>query len=150
MTELELWEKYVKTTGLGDEAKYAGNFGFEAKGFAGAERLASLLAGKKTAAFFSYATFAVDNEELPVSDERYIVCGSGREALCVIKITGVQIVPFDQVTWEMAAREGEDSSLEEWRERERENLEDEGAVVGFEFSPDIKLVYVEFEVAFRA
>ena len=103
MTELELWEKYVKTTGLGDEAKYSGNFGFEAKGFAGAERLASLLAGKKTAAFFSYATFAVDNEELPVSDERYIVCGSGREALCVIKITGVQIVPFNQVTWEMAA-----------------------------------------------
>ena len=68
----------------------------------------------------------------------------------MIKITGVQIVPFDQVTWEMAAREGEDSSLEEWRERERENLEDEGAVVGFEFSSDIKLVYVEFEVAFRA
>ena len=41
MTELELWEKYVKATGLGDEAKYSGNFGFEAKGFAGAERLAS-------------------------------------------------------------------------------------------------------------
>lgn len=150
MTEKECWEKFLAQSGLGEEAKFAGEFGFEARGFAGTERLAALLAGKKTAAFFSYATFAVDNEELPVSGEYYIVLGASREPLCVIKTTSVQIIPYNQVAWEMAAREGEDSSLEEWRARTRENLEDEGAVVGFEFSPDIKLVCVEFEIAFRA
>ena len=149
MTENEFWEKYANESGRGDEAKYSGDFGFEAKGFAGAERLASILAGKKTAAFFSYATFAVDNEELPVSDEHYIVRGADGEPLCVIKITGVKILPFDQVTWEMAAREGEDSSMEEWRERTRENLEEEGAVVGFDFAPDMKLVCMEFEAVYR-
>lgn len=146
MTEKECWDNFIKKSGLDGEAKYAGSFGFEARGFAGTERIAALLAGKKTAAFFSFATFAIDNEELPVSDEYYIVLGANREAVCVIKTTAVQILPYNQVAWEMAAREGEDSSLEEWRERTRENLEDEGAVVGFEFSPDIKLVYVEFEV----
>lgn len=149
MTEKECWENFIKKSGLDGQAKYAGSFGFEARGFAGTERLAALLAGKKTAAFFSYATFAVDNEELPVSGEYYIVLDANNEALCVIKTTAVQILPYNQVAWEMAAREGEDSSLEEWRERTRENLEDEGAVVGFEFAPDIKLVYVEFEVAGR-
>ncbi len=149
MTEKECWDNFIKKSGLDGEAKYAGSFGFEARGFAGTERLAALLAGKKTAAFFSFATFAIDNEELPVSDEYYIVLGANREAVCVIRTTRVQIIPYNQVAWEMAAREGEDSSLEEWRERTRENLEDEGAVVGFEFAPDIKLVYVEFEVAGR-
>ena len=144
MTEKECWENFIKKSGLDGQAKYAGSFGFEARGFAGTERLAALLAGKKTAAFFSYATFAVDNEELPVSDEYYIVLDANKEAACVIKTTAVQILPYNQVAWEMAAREGEDFSLEEWRERTRENLEDEGAVVGFEFSPDIKMVYVEF------
>lgn len=149
MTEKECWEKFIKESGLDGQAKYAGSFGFEARGFAGTERLAALLAGKKTAAFFSFATFAIDNEELPVSDEYYIVLGANKEAACVIKTTAVQILPYNQVAWEMAAREGEDSTLEEWRERARENLEEEGAVVGFEFSPDIKLVYVEFEVVGR-
>ena len=149
MTEKECWEKFIKKTGLDGQAKYAGSFGFEAKGFAGTERIAALLAGKKTAAFFSYATFAIDNEELPVSDEYYIVLDASQEAVCIIKTTAVQILPYDQVAWEMAAREGEDSSLQEWRERTRENLEEEGELVGFEFAPDIKLVYVEFEVADR-
>lgn len=149
MTEYECWEKFLKEKSLDQEAKFAGSFGFEAKGFAGTERIAALLAGRKTAAFFSFATFAIDNEELPVSDEYYIVLDANHEAVCVIKTTAVQILPYDQVTWEMAAREGEDSSLQDWRERTRENLEDEAAVVGFEFAPDIKLVYMEFEVASR-
>ena len=50
MTEKECWEKFLAQSGLGEEAKFAGEFGFEARGFAGTERLAALLAGKKTAA----------------------------------------------------------------------------------------------------
>lgn len=149
MTEKEYWDDFVKKSGLEDEAKYAGDFGFEARGFAGTERLASVLAGKKTAAFFSYASFAVDNEELPVSDEHYIVLGADREPLCIIKTTSVQVLPYDQVTWEMAQKEGEDSSLEEWRQKTRENLEEEGDLVGFDFTPDLKLIYMEFKVVHR-
>ena len=146
MTEKEFWENFLKKSGLGEDAKHSGEFGFEARGFAGSERLAALLAGKKTAAFFSYATFAIDNEELPVSGEYYIVLDGNREPFCVIQTSSVQILPFNQVTWEMAVREGEDSSLEEWREKTRENLEEEGELVGFEFSPDMKLVYMEFKL----
>ena len=149
MTEHEYWEKFIKEKGLDQEAKYAGDFCFEAKGFGGAERTAALLAGKKTAAFFSYASFAIDNEIFPVTDEHYIVLGADGSPLCVIKTTGVQILPYNQVTWEMAAKEGEDSSIEEWRQKTRENLEEEGEIVGFEFNPDIKLVYMEFELVFR-
>lgn len=149
MTEYEYWQKFLKEKGLDPESKYAGVFGFEAKGFAGTERIASLLAGKKRAAFFPYSSYAIDNEVLPVSDEHYLILGAERTPVCVIRTTRVQIVPFDQVTMEMVQAEGEDSSVEEWRQKTRENLEEEGQVVGFEFEPDIKLVYMEFEVVGR-
>ena len=149
MTEFEFWEKFVKESGLDPDSKYDGVFGFEAQGFFGAERIAALLAGKKRAAFFPYSSYVVDDGLIPVSGEHYIILGAGRQPVCVIQTTRVQVVPFDQVTMEMVAKEGEDSSMEEWREKTRENLEEEGQVVGFEFSPDIKLVYMEFEVVYR-
>ena len=49
----------------------------------------------------------------------------------------------------MAQKEGEDKDLQEWKERKREYLEDEGAVLGFEFTPDIKLVFQTFKVVFK-
>ena len=149
MTEFEFWEKFVKESGLDPDSKYDGVFGFEAQGFFGAERIAALLAGKKRAAFFPYSSYVVDDGLIPVSGEHYIILGTGRQPVCVIQTTRVQVVPFDQVTMEMVAKEGEDSSMEEWREKTRENLEEEGQIVGFEFSPDIKLVYMEFEVVYR-
>ncbi len=149
MTENYFWNEFLKTTNLNQEARYAGDFGFEAKGFAGTERIALILAGRKRAVFSSYATYAIDNEPLPVSDEYYIVKDAGENPVCIIKTTSVQILPFNEVTWEMASLEGEDSNLEEWREKTRENIEEEGEIVGFDFSEDIKLVFMSFETVFK-
>ena len=49
----------------------------------------------------------------------------------------------------MAQKEGEDENLEQWRLKKQENLEDEGAILGFEFTPDIKLVFQVFRVVYR-
>ncbi len=49
----------------------------------------------------------------------------------------------------MAAKEGEDENLEQWRQKQTEYLQDEGAVLGFEFTPDIKVVYQSFKVIYR-
>ena len=48
----------------------------------------------------------------------------------------------------MAQKEGEDSSLDEWKEKQKENLEDEGSILGFSFSEDLKLVYQTFRVVY--
>lgn len=49
----------------------------------------------------------------------------------------------------MAKQEGEDENLGAWKERQQDYLEDEGAVVGFEFTPDMKLVFQTFKVVYR-
>lgn len=150
MTELdEYWEKFLKDTGRDSEDRCAGDLFFESKGFVEAELLSLVLSGRKTAIFTSYSTFAIDGEPLPLAGELYLVVNKKNEPVCVIEFDNVQIVPYNEVTWQMASLEGEDENLEAWREKQREYLEDEGAVVGFEFTPDIKLVFQTFRVVYR-
>jgi len=150
MTELdEYWNKFLQEKGLPPETRCAGDLTFEAKGFVRDELTALVVAQKKTVFFSSYATFAIDQEPLPVSGELYIVVDRSNKPVCVIELDQVQVLPFNEVTWEMAAQEGEDENLEAWRQKQTEYLEDEGAVLGFEFTPDIKVVYQSFKVIYK-
>ena len=151
MTELdEYWNKFLSETRRSPDDKCAGDIGFEAKGFVGDELLTLVLAGKKTALFSSYSTFAIDNEPLPVSGELYLVLDRAGQPQCVIEFENIQILPYNEVTWEMAKLEGEDENLDAWKERQQEYLEEEGNILGFDFSPDIKLVFQEFKVVYRS
>lgn len=150
MTELdEYWERFLKETNRDPDDRCSGDLFFEAKGFVGTELTALVLAGKKTAIFTSYSTFAIDGEPLPMSGELYLVTDKKNAPVCVIEFENVEIVPYNEVTWEMAKLEGEDETLEAWREKTKEYLEDEGSIVGFDFTPDIKLVFQKFKVVYR-
>ena len=150
MTELdEYWEKFIKASGRSEDDKCSGDLNFEAKGFVGDEKIALVLGGQKTAFFASWATYSIDMEPLPVSGELYIVVDRSNAPRCVIELESVEIVPFNEVTWEMAKQEGEDENLGAWKERQQDCLEDEGAVVGFEFTPDMKLIFQTFKVVYR-
>lgn len=150
MTQLdEYWNKFLSAKGLDPDTKCAGDMFFEAKGFVSDELNALVISGQKTAFFSSYATFAIDQEPLPLSGELYIVVDRANTPLCVIELESVNIIPFNEVTWEMAKQEREDENLEAWREKKQEALEDEGAVLGFDFTPDIKVVFQTFKVVYK-
>ena len=56
---------------------------------------------------------------------------------------------LNEVPWSLAALEGEDEDLQEWRERTREALEEEAEIIGYEFREDIKLVFMDFEIVMK-
>ena len=145
----EYWNKFIKETGRSEDERCAGDLTFEAKGFVGDELITLVLSGQKTAFFTSWATYSIDQEPLPVSGELYVVLDRSNTPRCVIETESVNIIPFNEVTWEMAKQEGEDQNLGEWKEKKQEYLEDEGAILGFEFTPDIKLVFQTFKVVYR-
>ncbi|MCR5062203.1 MAG: ASCH domain-containing protein [Treponema sp.] len=150
MTEAdEFWNEFLKATGRDEEERCAGDLNFEAKGFVADEMIALVLSGKKTAFFTSWSTYAIDQEPVPVSGELYLVLDRNEKPVCVIETQSVQVIPFNEVTWEMAKLEGEDESLEVWREKKQEYLEEEGDIMGFEFTPDIKLVFQTFNVVYK-
>ena len=61
------WQKFLQKRGYNSDKCCAGEMCFEAEGFFGDELLALVLAGKKTAFFSSYASYIIDNEELPAA-----------------------------------------------------------------------------------
>lgn len=74
-----------------------------------------------------------------IGDDNIILDGRGEPA-CVIKTLALRLVRYDQVTAEMAAKEGEgDKSLAFWRRGHREFFTREGT-----FAADMWLVFEEF------
>ena len=111
----EYWNRFIKETGRSEEDRCAGDLNFEAKGFVGDELVTLVLGGQKTAFFTSWATYTIDQEPLPVSGELYVVLDRANNPRCVIETQSVEILPFNEVTWEMAQLEGEDENLQSWR-----------------------------------
>ena len=71
------------------------------------------------------------------------------EPQCIIRTTSVDVVPFEQVSAEFAAAEGEgDRSLEYWREGHWHYFALELAEFGREPSVDMPVVCERFEVVY--
>lgn len=145
----EFWQKFINETGAEPESKCAGDLTFESAGFTNDAQVANILSGQRTAIFSTFASYSVDGEPLPVSGELYLVFDRGNNPRAVIEIESVSILPFNEITWGMAQKEGEDENLEEWRLRQQENLEEEGEIVGFKFSPELKIIFQTFRVLYK-
>ena len=152
MTIGEYWEKYLKESNQNaDEVGFSGEISFEVEKnpIVGTERLALVLGGKKTVMFSAYDSYGINMENLPVSGEMYIVEDSTNEPRAIIEIVSVNVIPFCDISWELASRDGEDSSFDEWREKTLDLMEDEAALCGFDFKPDSKVVCEIFRVVYR-
>ncbi|HGE8505896.1 ASCH domain-containing protein [Serratia ureilytica] len=103
------------------------------------ELLGLVLSGDKTATCSSYASYR--REQTPQIGDYSIVLDGRGEPACVIRTLALRLVRYDQVTAEMAAKEGEgDKSLAFWREGHQAFFTREGS-----FAPDMWLVFEEFE-----
>lgn len=145
----EYWEKFLKDSNRSEDEKCAGDLCFDSDPLRADQLTALVLGNKKTAFFTSWSTYAIDGEPLPVTGELYVLVDRAEIPRCIIELESVNVIPFNEVTWDMAQKEGEDENLTEWRARQQENLEYEGSILGFNFTPDIKLVFQIFRVIYR-
>jgi cystathionine gamma-synthase len=80
-----------------------------------------VLHGSKRATAGLLAEYAVDGEDLERPWERIVLLGNDGKPLGMIRVTAVDIVPFDQVTWEFADAEGEGfTDIDDWRSQHRQ------------------------------
>ena len=150
MTIHDYWGQYLAATGQKSEtATFSGELCFENRSAVGSEQLALVLAGQKTALFSAFDSYAINREPMPATGEVYIVEDGDGKPRCIIELVDVQVLPFSAVSWEMAQKEGEDASLADWRDKQREYLQEEADVCGFPFSEDMRLVFEAFTVIYR-
>ena len=140
MTPKEMWQAYRKINpAIGDKID-AWAFGVFA------DQLADLvLRGEKTATASAYELYKIENEPLPQVGTFDVVLDSQDQAVCIIEITKVTVVPFKQVSAEHAFKEGEgDKSLNYWRQVHEEFFTEWMAEAGLSFSEETGVVLEEF------
>ena len=105
-----------------------------------------VLEGKKRATSSSYPGYLAEGEEIPKAGDMSVITDWDGNPRCVIEDTKVQIIPFKDMTFDLVKLEGEDENLESWRTKHEAFFREEGSEVGYTFSPDMEVVFEEFEV----
>lgn len=150
MTTSEFWKQYLKDTNQNEnEAVYSGELVFEDEGMTGRTQLSMVLSGSKTAMFTPLETIEINMEKMPVSGEVYVVLDTNDEPRCVIELTDVRIIPLNEISWELARKDGEDEDMQDWKEKMEEFLEEEADLCGFEALPDSKIVCEIFKLIYK-
>lgn len=141
-----MWQKFIlKYPEYQNKTYQAWNYGAEP------DELARLTFEEiKTATASAYEDYALEKEDLPQEGELSIVLDADDEAVCIIKITKVLVVPFLEVSEEHAFKEGEgDRSLRYWREVHKVFFEASYKESGLTFHDNIPVVCEEFEVIYK-
>jgi len=145
----DFWQGFLKEAGLDSSTKYYESFYFANEEWADI-LLGLVLEGTKTATCGCKPSYEAEGEELPSVGGYSIVTDFSGVPHCVIRVTSVTILPFKEVTWDMAKLEGEDEVLQTWQDGHRHFFELEGDEYGFTFTDDTPVVFEEFEVVYRA
>ncbi len=144
------WSDFARSTGGASEERF-----YEAFFFGDSEELANELAalvlrGTKRATAGALWSYEAEGQRLPQQGDLSIVTDWSGNPLCVIETQSVEIVPFQEVTAEFAATEGEgDGSLSFWQEAHRAFFTRECASAGREFSESMHVVCERFAVVYR-
>lgn len=144
MTPEQLWQEYKQINPtIGDD--------YEAWSFGAEEDLLAklVLQGQKTATASAYDLYQLGGEELPQVGTFDVILDSQDQAVCIIEITKVKVVPFKQVSAEHAFKEGEgDRSLAYWRQVHEELFTKWLAEEGLNFTEDTGVVLEEFRLVY--
>lgn len=103
--------------------------------------------GNKRATAGLAADYEAEQEPLPEAGEVSVILDGDGKPMAVIRTTEVIILPFREVTEEMAAEEGEgDLSLAYWQKEHKKYFSRSCRDLGLQFSEELEVVFERFEL----
>ena len=146
---LEFWNTFAATR-LADEQRFYESFAFGDSEALASELAALVLSGVKCATTGAVWSYEAEGKRLPVPGDQSIVTNWAGEPLCVIETTRVDLVPFNEVSAEFAAVEGEgDGSLSYWMEGHRRDIIRECSRAGRDFDESMLVACARFKVVYQ-
>ncbi|MDT2756680.1 ASCH domain-containing protein [Enterococcus asini] len=143
------WQRYLSTVDKAQTQEYKECFFFGYNEELAASLLELVLSRQKTGTTSSYLAYEYANEELPKAGDLSIVTTWDGVPKCVIETTRVEILPFNEMTFELCSLEGEDENLASWQENHRQAFQLSGAEEGFVFSEEMLVVFEVFSVVYQ-
>lgn len=116
-----------------------------------ADKLGGLISsGKKTASCTTWWEYVAEGCKVPAIDLLTVVLDARGKPLCVIETYAIEVKPFNEVTPEFAALEGEgDGSYEYWRNAHWGYFTETLKAIGKEPEEDMPLVCERYRVVYR-
>lgn len=111
--------------------------------------LGLVLEGKKRATSSSLWGYEIEGCPIPRVGDRSVITYWDGTPGCIIETTNVRIIPYSEMTYDIAKLEGEDDNLESWKETHKHFFTEEGKELGYVFSENMPVVFEEFEVIER-
>lgn len=144
------WRSFEQSAGADAGARFYEAFHFDDNEPSANELAALVLAGVKRATAGLLWALEADRKVLPKRGDLSVMTDWGGTPLCVIETRLVEIVPYEAVTSEFAAIEGEgDGSLRFWREAHWAYFGRECVRIGRTRDPRMPVVCEQFEVVYR-
>jgi uncharacterized protein YhfF len=147
MNTATFWQQFLQQTGRDPETQYFECFHFDLSERSANHLLGLVLSGKKRATASSRYAFGADGG--PKIGDFSIVTDWKGNPRCVIETTGITVLPFCEMTFDICSREGEDDTLESWRIGHRRFFTEEGRLLGYEFTEDMPVMFEDFEVIYQ-
>jgi len=148
MTVNEFWQEFLTRSNKDSTTQYFDCFHFMLTEEWANKLLELVLSGKKKATASSLVAFENSGERPPQVGDYSIVTDWGGNPRCVIETTAITILPFNEMTFDICKREGEDDTLESWQRGHRAFFTEEGKALGYEFSETMPVIFEDFEVVY--
>lgn len=148
MTKEEFWQEFIETAGKESTTQY-----FECFHFCFTEELANkllalVLSGQKKATSSSLLAYEREESRIPQVGDYSIVTDWDGVPHCVIETTAVIVLPFNEITFDICKREGEDDTLESWQNGHRHFFSEDAKELGYVFSESMPVVFEDFKVVY--
>ena len=148
MTIKEFWQEFLTITSKDITTTYVEAFHFDLTEKVANELLALVLSGVKQATASSLLAYELREERVPQVGDYNIITDWDGNPRCVIETTNIIILPFNEITFDICKREGEDDTLESWQRGHRHFFTKEGKMLGYEFTECMPVVFEDFKVVF--
>lgn len=149
MTTEQFWAEFLRQSGRDESTRYTEAFYFDITEENANALLELVLSGQKRATSSSLKDYEMDGESIPKVGELSIVTDFAGNPRGVIETTAVSIVPFNELTFDIVKREGEDSTLESWRRGHEKFFRACAKRHGYEFTYDLPVIFEEFKLIYK-
>lgn len=144
-----MWSGYARSVGGLDERRFYEAFQFGDSAALADELGQLVLSGIKRATTGSVWSSEATGQRLPRPGDLSVVTDGAGTPLCIIETTQADVMPFDDVSAEFAAVEGEgDGSLAFWRQAHIAYFTRECQRAGRTFSGDMPVSCERFRVVY--
>ena len=145
----EFWQRFISACNKDKSISFFECFHFHINEEWANKLLNLVLSGKKKATASSLLAYELEGGRIPQVGDYSIVTDWDGNPHCVIETTAVTILPFNEMTYDICKREGEDDNLESWQQGHRHFFTEEGKDLGFEFSETMPVVFEDFRVVYK-